>query len=171
MLPHTKRYFRVAVSQMILNIIYWRGLILYARGIRTTSPGDCDLPRTTLWHIAALFLREEVYFETNVRVFKHVLCIVQIESCQHRVVRRGGGMAGRCLGQFIDTLFCMQTSDSVSFHNRCYIKLKSNQLGQPTVPIVLRYEQYGVLTYLLNPTPLFKDFRGRYAAEPAININ
>jgi len=80
-------------------------------------------------------------------------------------------MAGRCLGQFIDTLFCMQTSDSVSFHNRCYIELKSNQLWQPTVPIVLRYEQYGILTYLLNPTPLFKDFRGGYAAEPAININ
>ena len=38
MLPHTKRYFRVAVSQMILDTIYGRGLILYARGIRTTSP-------------------------------------------------------------------------------------------------------------------------------------
>ena len=105
------------------------------------------------------------------RVFKHVLCIVQVESCQHRVVRRGGGMAGQCLGLFIETLFCMQTWDSISFYNRCYIKLKSNRLGQPTVPIVLRYEQYGILIYLLNPTPLFKDFRGRYAAEPAININ
>lgn len=83
--------------------------------------------------------------------------IVQDESCQHRVVRRGGGTAGRCLGLFIETLFCMQTGDSISFHNRCYIKLKSNQLGQPTVSIVLRYEQYGILIDLLNPTPLFAD--------------
>ena len=80
-------------------------------------------------------------------------------------------MAGQCLGLFIETLFCMQIWDSISFYNRCYIKLKSNRLGQPTVPIVLRYEQYGILIYLLNPTPLFKDFRGRCAAEPAININ